>query len=59
MLISNLLKNFLKNAPKKFISKTSLMNMSKSGKSACFRHIFAINFFYKFLKHFFNGVKSA
>jgi hypothetical protein len=36
---------------KKVISKTSLTNMSKSEKSAFFRHVFANNFF---LKHFFN-----
>ncbi len=41
MLISNLLKKFLKNAPKK-----SLTNMSKSGKSAYFYHIFANNCFF-------------
>jgi hypothetical protein len=34
MLISNPLKKFVKNAPKKVISKTSLMNMSKTRKSA-------------------------
>jgi hypothetical protein len=37
--------------------------MSKSGKSAYFRHVFANNFFGTFLKNFFNGfeigVKSA
>jgi hypothetical protein len=36
----------LKNAPKKVISKTSLTNMSKSEKSAYFRHVFANNFFW-------------
>jgi hypothetical protein len=45
MLISNPLKNFFKNALKKVISKTSLTNMSKRGKSAYFRHVFASNFF--------------
>jgi hypothetical protein len=50
MLISNPLKIFLKNSQKKVISKTSLMNISKSGKSAYFRHIFANNFS---LVHFF------
>jgi hypothetical protein len=34
---------------KKVISKTSLTNMSKSEKSAFFRHVFANNFF---LVHF-------
>ncbi len=43
-------KNFLKKS-KKVSSKTSLTNMSKSEKSAFFRHGFANNFF---LKHFFN-----
>jgi hypothetical protein len=41
---------------KNVISKTSLTNMSNSGKSAHFRHVFANNFFeHIFLKHFFNG----
>jgi hypothetical protein len=31
-----------KNAPEKVMSKTSLTNMSKSGKSAYFRHVFAM-----------------
>ncbi len=44
MLISNLLKKFKKNAQKN-ISKTSLTNMSKSGKSEYFRHVFDINIF--------------
>jgi hypothetical protein len=47
MLIFNPLKKFLKNAPKK-----SLKNMSKSGKSAHFRH-FANNFFGTFKKKLF------
>ena len=34
-------------AKKKVISKTSLTNMSKSEKSAFFRHVFANNFFFK------------
>jgi hypothetical protein len=38
---------------KKVISKTSLTNMSKSEKSAFFRHVFANNFFlYIFYKLF-------
>jgi hypothetical protein len=37
MLISNPLNNFFKNSLQKLISKTSLMNMSKSGKSAYYR----------------------
>ncbi len=35
------------------------MNMSKSGKSAYFRHIFANTFFFKLLKNFFNGFKIS
>ncbi len=31
-----------KNAPEQVMSKTSLTNMSKSGKSAYFRHVFAM-----------------
>jgi hypothetical protein len=38
-LISNLLKKLLKMNQKKVISKTSLTNMSKSEKSAYFRHL--------------------
>jgi hypothetical protein len=34
-----------KHTQKKVISKTSLMNMSKSEKIAYFRHVFANNFF--------------
>jgi hypothetical protein len=41
---------------KKVISKTSLTNMSKSEKSAFFRHVFADNFF---LVHFFNGFEIS
>jgi hypothetical protein len=52
MLISNALKVFKKFTKKKVISKTSLMNMSKSGKSAYFHHDFANNFFCTFLKTF-------
>jgi hypothetical protein len=38
---------------KKVISKTSLMNMSKSEKSAYFRHVFDNNFFLvRFFKTF-------
>jgi hypothetical protein len=44
MLISNPLKKFLK-MHKKVISKKSLTNMSKSGKSAYFHHILVNNFF--------------
>ena len=59
-LISNPLKKLLKNAPKKVISKTSLTNMSKSEKSAFFRHVFANNFFLvNFFKTFSTDSKSA
>ncbi len=44
MLISYPLKKFFKNCTKKVINKTSLTNMSKSGKSAYFRHIVTNNF---------------
>jgi hypothetical protein len=44
MLNSIPLKRFEKTY-KKVISKTNLMNMSKNGKSAYFRHVFANNFF--------------
>ncbi len=50
--------NVYKNS-QKVISKTSLTNMSKSGKSAYFRHIFANNFFLvNFLKTFSADLKS-
>jgi hypothetical protein len=58
-LISNPLKKIKKIHTKKVISKTSLTNMSKSGKSAYFRHIFANNFFGKFFKTFSTDLKSA
>ncbi len=45
-LISNPLKKLLTNAQKKVTSKTSLTNVSKSEKSAYFRHVFANNFFW-------------
>jgi hypothetical protein len=60
MLISNLLKSFKKINKKKVISKTSLANMSKSGKSAYFPHIFANNIFLgTFFKNFFNGFEIS
>jgi hypothetical protein len=60
MLISNPLKKFLKNAPEKIITKTSLTNMSKSRKRAYFRHIFANNFLSAhFLKTLTTDLKSA
>jgi hypothetical protein len=50
----------VKNAPKKVISKTSLTNMSKSEKSAYFRHVFANNFILvRFFKTFSMDSKSA
>ncbi len=45
-LISNQLKKLKKNAPKKVPGKKNFTNMSKSEKRACFRHIFANNFFW-------------
>ncbi len=59
MLFSNLLKKLLKNAPKKVISKIGLTDMSKSEKSAYFRHIFANNFFVHFFNTFLTDSKSA
>jgi hypothetical protein len=44
---------------KKVISKTSLTNMSKSGKSAYFRHIFANNFFSVNFGKLFNGFEIS
>ncbi len=43
---------------KNVISKTSLTNMSKSGKSAYFRHASANNFFVHFFKTFSTDLKS-
>ncbi len=48
-----------KNAPKKVIGKTSLTNMSKSEKSAYFRHVFNNNFFGAFFQNFFNGFEIS
>ncbi len=45
MFFSNLLKKFLKNAPKKSSKLKKFDNMSKSGNSAYFHHVFANNFF--------------
>ncbi len=45
---------------KKVTSKTSLTNMSKSEKSAYFRHVFAYTFFWvHFFKNFSTDSKSA
>ncbi len=57
-LISNPLKKLLKNAPKKVISKTSLTNMSKSEKSAYFRHIFANNLFLCIISNLFQWIQN-
>jgi hypothetical protein len=59
MLISNPLEKFLKKCTQKVLSKTILMNMSKSEKSAYFRHIFANNFFVIFFKTFSKDSESA
>jgi hypothetical protein len=56
MLISNPLDKFLKNAPKKVISKTSLRKMSKSGKSTYFRHIFAKKLLWQIFKKLFRRI---
>ncbi len=49
-----------KKCTKKVISKTSLKNMSKSEKSAFFRHVFANNLFLvHFFKTFSTDLKSA
>jgi hypothetical protein len=59
MLILNPLKNFYKTHHKKVISKTSLANMSKSGKRAYFCHIFANNFFWYIKNKIFNGFEIS
>ncbi len=59
MLISNTLKKFYKNALKKVASKTSLMKMDKSGKSAYFSRIFDYNFFSYIFFDFFNGLEIS
>ncbi len=59
MLISNPLKKFFKNAQEKFISKTSLTNMSKNGIYAYFHQVFANNFFGTFFNNFFNGFEIS
>ncbi len=43
---------------KKVISKTSLTNMSKSEKSAYFRHIFANNFFVCIFSNLFQRIRN-
>jgi hypothetical protein len=49
----------VKKMQQKVICKTSWTNMSKSGKSAYFRHIFATYFFVNFFKTFSTHLKSA
>jgi|688.fasta_scaffold747073_1 uncharacterized membrane protein len=58
MPISNLKKKFLKNAPKKVISKTSLTNMSESEESAYFRPVFANNFILCIFKKLFQRIRN-
>ncbi len=48
----------LKNAPKKVIRKTSLTNLSKSEKSAYFRHVFANNFFVVHFSNLFQRIRN-
>jgi hypothetical protein len=48
----------VKNAPKKVISITSLTNMSKSEKSAFFRHVFANNFFWCIFSKLFQRIRN-
>jgi hypothetical protein len=43
---------------KKVISKTSLTNMSKSEKSAYFRHVFANNFFLCIFSKLFQRIQN-
>ncbi len=49
----------LQNATKKVISKTTLMNMSKSENNTYFCHVLAHNFFGAFFQNFFNGFKIS
>ncbi len=44
---------------KEVVSKTILTNMSKSERSAYFRHIFASNFFVCFFSKPFNGFEIS
>jgi hypothetical protein len=57
-LISNPLKKLLTTAPKKVIGKTNLMNMSKSEKSAYFRHVFGNNFFWCIFSTLFQRIRN-
>ncbi len=43
---------------KKVISKTILTNMSKSEKSAYFRHVFANNFFWCIFSNLFQRIRN-
>jgi hypothetical protein len=47
----------LKNAHTKIYKETNLMNMSKSGKSTFFHHIFVNNFSCKFFNSFEISIK--
>jgi hypothetical protein len=44
---------------KRVISKTNLTNMSKSEKSAYFRHIFAIYFFWCIFSKLFQRIRNS
>ncbi len=48
--------SYLKTRQKKVIKKTSLTNMSKSRKSAYFRHVFDNNFFWYILLTLFQRI---
>jgi hypothetical protein len=61
-MISNPLKKFKKNAPKKFLakqvlSKTRSMNMSKSEKVNISVTFLLLTYLGEFFKNFFNGFK--
>ncbi len=58
-LILNQLEKLSKVAHKKVISKTSLTNISKSEKSAYFRHVYANIFFGAFFQNFFNAFEIS
>jgi hypothetical protein len=47
----------LKKCTKKVTGKTSLTNMSKSEKSAFFRHVFANNFFWYIFSKLFQRIR--
>ncbi len=58
MLISNPLKNVLKNAQKRY-KQNKFDEHEKKWKSAYFCHVFANNFFWVHFYNFFNGFESA